>query len=45
MNRYFNLASADIVVPNQDACMSEDKIFGVLVDPRYQGISCGTSPL
>jgi alpha-mannosidase len=37
MNRYFNLASADIVVPNQDACMSEEGVFGILVDCLLSG--------
>ena len=37
MNRYFNLASADIVVPNQDACMYKDNIFCILVDHLLSG--------
>ncbi|KAH0833839.1 glycoside hydrolase family 38 protein [Lanmaoa asiatica] len=36
-NRYFNLASADIVVPNQDACMSNVNVFGILIDHLSSG--------
>lgn len=37
MNKYFSLASADIVVPNQAACMSRDNVFGTLVDHLLSG--------
>ena len=37
MNRYFHLASADIVVPNQDACMSKEGVFLILVDRLLSG--------
>ena len=37
MNRYFNLASADIVVPNQDACGSEEDASRVLVHHLLSG--------